>query len=312
MPEQVAVPQWCVEVGPECPVEGTLYGYYPSIGANAFFAAFFGLCLVINLGLGIRYKTWTYMIALCLGCLGELVGYIGRILLYNNPYDETGFQMQICCLIISPAFVSAGIYVTLKHIVINFGQSWSRLSPVWYTRIFITGDVFSLVLQGAGGGIAATADSGSDLQDLGTNLMVAGVVLQVVVLSIFGALLVEYTIRTYHRRDQLSSGAMTLFRKTSFRCFIFAIIVGFLGIYIRCIYRIPELTDGWGSELMRDETDFIILEGAMIVMSVLVLTVFHPGYCFPALGNTIGKNRASRGKSMDTTSSDNDMVLGQV
>jgi len=312
MPEQVAVPQWCVEVGPECPVEGTLYGYYPSIEANAFFAAFFGLCLVINLVLGIRYKTWTYMIALCLGCLGELVGYIGRILLYNNPYDETGFQMQICCLIISPAFVSAGIYVTLKHIVINFGQSWSRLPPVWYTRIFITGDIFSLVLQGAGGGIAATADSGSDLQDLGTNLMVAGVVLQVVVLSIFGALLVEYTIRTYHRRDQLSSGAMTLFRKTSFRCFIFAIIVGFLGIYIRCIYRIPELTDGWGSELMRDETDFIILEGAMIVMSVLVLTVFHPGYCFPALGNTIGKNRASRGKSMDTTSSDNDMVLGRV
>jgi len=63
MPEHVDVPQWCVEVGPECPVEGTLYGYYPSIGANAFFAAFFGLCLVINLGLGIRYKTWTYMVS---------------------------------------------------------------------------------------------------------------------------------------------------------------------------------------------------------------------------------------------------------
>ncbi|KAI4638603.1 hypothetical protein J4E93_009904 [Alternaria ventricosa] len=312
MPEQVDVPQWCVEVGPECPVEGTLYGYYPSIEANAFFAAFFGLCLVINLGLGIRYKTWTYMIALCLGCLGELVGYIGRILLYNNPYDETGFQMQICCLIISPAFVSAGIYLTLKHIVINFGQSWSRLPPVWYTRIFITGDIVSLVLQGAGGGIAATADSGSDLQDTGTNLMVAGVVIQVVVLSFFGALLVEYTIRTYKRREQLSSSAMTLFHKTSFRCFMFAIIIGFLGIFIRCIYRIPELTDGWGSELMRDETDFIILEGVMIFMSVLVLTVFHPGYCFPALGNTIGKNRASRGKSMDTTSSDNDIVLGRV
>ncbi|KAH6865444.1 RTA1 like protein-domain-containing protein [Alternaria rosae] len=312
MPERVQVPEWCVEVGPECPVEGTLYGYYPSIGANGFFAAFFGLCLVIQLGLGIRYKTWTYMIALSLGCLGELTGYIGRILLYNNPFDETGFQMQICCLIISPAFVSAGIYLTLKHIVINFGESWSRLPPVWYTRIFITGDIFSLVLQGAGGGIAATADSGSDLQDLGTNLMVAGVVLQVVVLSVFGALLVEYTIRTYRRREQLPARSMTLFNKTSFRCFIFAIVIGFLGIFIRCIYRIPELTDGWGSELMRDETDFIILEGVMIVMSVLVLTVFHPGYCFPALGGTIGKNRVSRGKSMDTTSSDVEMVSGRV
>jgi hypothetical protein len=52
---------------------------------------------------------------------------------------------------------------------------------------------------------------------------------------------------------------------------------------------------------MRNETDFIVLEGVMIVLSVLVLTVFHPGYCFPALGSTIGKKRADRNKSTDTT-----------
>lgn len=95
-------------------------------------------------------------------------------MLYNNPYDGNGFQIQICCLIISPAFVSAGIYLTLKHIVITFGDGWSRLRPAWYTYIFIAGDLFSLVLQGAGGGIAATADNGSTLQDVGTNLMVSG------------------------------------------------------------------------------------------------------------------------------------------
>jgi hypothetical protein len=232
--------------------------------------------------------------------------------MYNNPFDGTGFQMQICCLIISPAFLSAGIYLTLKHIVINFGESWSRLRPAWYTRIFITGDILSLVLQGAGGGIAATADAGSSLLDTGTNLMIAGVILQVVTLSCFSVLLAEYTIRTYKRRDQLPAEVVTLFRKTSFRCFIFAIIVAFLGIYIRCVYRIPELSGGWGSEFMRQETDFIVLEGVMIVLSVLVLTVFHPGYCFPALGNTIGKNRAVRGKSMDTSISNVEMVSNHV
>jgi hypothetical protein len=232
--------------------------------------------------------------------------------MYNNPYDSIGFQIQICCLIISPAFMSAGIYLTLKHIVINFGQSWSRLPPVWYTRIFITGDIFSLILQGAGGGIAATADAASNMQDVGTNLMIAGVILQVVLLFVFGALLTEYTIRTYNRRDQLSPEAMTLFHKRSFRCFIFAIIAGYLGIFIRCVYRIPELTGGWRSELMRNETDFIILEGVMIVISVLVLTVFHPGYCFPALGNTIGKkSKAGREKSLDKTS-DVEMISGRA
>ena len=54
---------------------------YSSRGANGFFAAFFALCFLVQLVQGIRYKTWTFMIALCLGCLGEAVGYGGRIMM---------------------------------------------------------------------------------------------------------------------------------------------------------------------------------------------------------------------------------------
>ena len=83
-------PDGCTSVGQvvdykgfqvECTVEGTLYGYYPSIGANGFFAAFFALCFIVQVIQGVRYKTWTYMTALSLGCAGEAVGYGGRIML---------------------------------------------------------------------------------------------------------------------------------------------------------------------------------------------------------------------------------------
>lgn len=227
-----------------------------------------------------------------------MVGYIGRLLLHNNPFSDTGFEMQICCLIISPAFVSAGIYLTLKHITIAFGEEWSRLRPAWYTYIFITGDLFSLVLQGAGGGIAATADDGSKMLDVGTDLMIAGVVSQVVILSIFGCFLVEYILRTRKRQDHVSADAMALFHNTYFRCFFGAIIVAYVTIFARCVYRIPELTGGWRSELMRNEPEFIALEGVMIVLAVGALTIFHPGYCFPALANTIGKNKRVARKSL--------------
>jgi hypothetical protein len=287
-------PQWCVELGPHCTIEGTLYGYTPSLGANAFFAAFFGLCFVANLGFGIYWKTWTYMIALCLGCGAEAAGYAGRLMMYKDPFSDIGFQIQICLLIIAPAFVSAGIYVTLKHFTIQFGESWSRLRPAMYTYIFIAGDILSLVLQGAGGGLAATADPGSSLQDVGTNLMIAGVVFQVVILSVFGFLLVEYTIRTYRRRDQLSPSALSLISNLKFRLFAGGVIVAYLGILTRCVYRIPELSGGWRNELMRNEPEFIALEGVMITLAVLTLTVFHPGFCFPALGNTIGKKRSEK------------------
>lgn len=179
------VPEWCKSVSPECPVEGTLYGYAPNLGANAFFAAFFGLALVLQLYLGIRYKTWTYMIAVGLGCLAETIGYIGRIIMNNNPYDDIGFNIQIVLLIFAPAFLAAGIYLTLKHLVIQFGEEWSRVRPAMYTYIFIACDISSLVMQSAGGALAATADPGASIGDVGTNLMIAGIIWQVVGMDVF-------------------------------------------------------------------------------------------------------------------------------
>ena len=73
--------QVCTEVNAQCPVESSIYGYYPSLPVNAFFLAWFVVLLVANLGLGIRYKTWTYLIALGLGCLSEVIGTWLRILL---------------------------------------------------------------------------------------------------------------------------------------------------------------------------------------------------------------------------------------
>lgn len=198
----------------------------------------------------------TFQIALCLGCIAEAAGYVGRVMMHNNPYDDIGFQIQICLLIIAPAFLSAGIYLTLKHFTITFGESWSRLRPAWYTYIFITGDLVSLVLQGAGGGLAATADPGTSTQDLGTNLMIAGVIFQVVILSVFGYLLSEYTLRTYRRREKLSMAATEILRSMKFRLFVGAIMTAYLAIFTRCVYRIPELTGGWGNELMRNEPEF--------------------------------------------------------
>jgi len=167
--------QLCTKVSlPNCPVQRTVYGYYPSLSANAFFCAWFGVFLLLNLILGIRYKTWTYMLALTLGCLTEIIGYIGRIMMHYNPWSVTGFQMQICCIILGPAFNSAAIYLTLKHIALTFGPQYSLIRPAWYTYIFITCDLVSLVLQGLGGGLAATAGTNKHQQNLGTNIMITG------------------------------------------------------------------------------------------------------------------------------------------
>ena len=99
----------CTSISPECPVEETVYGYYPSLGANAWGTAFFGVCCIVNLFLGWRYKTWTYMIAMCLATATSCAGYAGRVLMHDNPWDDSAFMLQIITLTFSPAFNSAAI-----------------------------------------------------------------------------------------------------------------------------------------------------------------------------------------------------------
>lgn len=70
--------QDCLEISERCPVEASIYGYYPSRPANYFFAIIFGICLIVQVAQYIKWKSRTYAIALIFGCLGELVGTAGR------------------------------------------------------------------------------------------------------------------------------------------------------------------------------------------------------------------------------------------
>lgn len=307
-PPHVNVPDSCKAVGPDCPIEGTIYGYWPSLEWNAFFAAFFAVACIVQVVLGIRYKTWTYMIGVGLGAVAECVGYIGRVLMSHNPYDETAFQIQIVLLIFAPAFLAAGVYLTLKHAVISFGAEWSRIRPAWYTYIFIACDISSLILQSAGGAIAATAaDNDQSTSDIGTDIMIAGIIWQVVVLVIFGILVAEYCYRTYKRRDQIDQHAMAILHSRRFRYFAAAVFVAYITIFIRCVYRVPELIGGWAGELMRIESEFIVLEGWMILICVFAQTAFHPGIFFPVMGGDQQKAIQAR-KNASRNGSDTEMV----
>lgn len=67
----------CLSIGvpsPECTLQNTIYGYYPSVAANAIFCVIFGLCMVVQLFQGIKYKSWAFMVAMSIGSLGEMIG----------------------------------------------------------------------------------------------------------------------------------------------------------------------------------------------------------------------------------------------
>ncbi|KAI9714676.1 MAG: hypothetical protein M1812_006341 [Candelaria pacifica] len=266
----------CLQVSIECPVSASIYGYVPSLAGSAIFVALFAVFAIAHVVQGIRYRTWSFMAAMAGGTAIECIGYGGRLMMNPNPFSDVGFKLQIILLTIAPAFLAAGIYLTLRQLVEVFGASFSRLPPIWYTYLFIGCDLVSIGLQGAGGGLAASQGNSTT----GNTLMLLGLSFQVFTLIVFAMLSFDYFWSAYKHRAELNPQTVDLRRSTSFKLFIGAIGVAYVTILIRCCYRVAEMAGGWRNPIMQNEGEFIALDSVMCVLAVLALTLFHMGRFF--------------------------------
>lgn len=51
-------------------------------------------------------------------------------------------------------------------------------------------------------------------------------------------------------------------------------------IFVRSCFRVAELSGGFGGDLANDEVTFMVLEGAMVAVAAVALTIGHPGFVF--------------------------------
>jgi len=225
-------------------------------------------------------------VAMLCGSVLEVIGYVGRIMSYNNPFDENGFLLEIICLTIAPAFYAAGLYFCLSRIVTTFGAENSRLKPSLYPKIFIPCDFGSLILQALGGGMASAATHSGKNPAAGNHIMLAGLAFQVVTLAIFIALSADFAFKTWKRVSALGKAQALdphharLRASFRFRGFLIALIFATLCIFTRSVYRVAELSEGWTGHLISTQRYFIGLEGAIVAAGMLSLNAFHPGFCF--------------------------------
>ncbi|KAI1773680.1 RTA1-domain-containing protein [Hypoxylon cercidicola] len=253
-----------------CPIEWSVLQYRPSLGASiAFICVFTGL-LFVHTFIGTRWKSWWFMNCIGIGCITEILGYGGRVMLFYNPFSFAGFMIQIICIGCAPVFYSAAIYVTMARIVENLNPSLSRIKPKFYYVIFLSSDVFSLVLQGVGGGNSTSTNGQSKWA---VDLSLAGLSLQVFSMVLFCGLIADYMIR-YSKAGGRAPASLRL------KLFITFLVLAILLILARCAYRVAELSNGYQGDLIHDEPLFIGLEGVLITLAVGALCIGHPGFVF--------------------------------
>lgn len=262
------------------------YGYLPTKSTCVIFVVLFGLSTLLHFLVAVRYRLWWLIPTACLAGGGEVVGWAGRLWSSENVTAHTPFTMQIVATIIAPTPFIAAIFIIFARLTERLGVCYSRLTPRWYSTIFLTSDIIALIVQGAGGGIAADATT-VDGTNLGANVMLAGIVFQLAAQLVFASFAMEYFIRflkdkpirekTPHTRGGVTGpDGRPWNRRLQLMSIGVAVSTGFL--IIRSIYRTVELGDGWRGVVLRTQVYFSVFDGAMVVLAMWTLNFFHPGW----------------------------------
>ncbi|KXS94863.1 hypothetical protein AC578_8464 [Pseudocercospora eumusae] len=258
-----------------CDASQSIYGYAPNLAATIIFLILFALSGLTYIYQGLRSRTYFFSTAMSIGCFAQVLGYTAKLLLHNDPFSDLGFKLSVVILTFAPAFYAAGIYYTLKHISLTFNPSLSRLRPELYTWIFIACDLFSIILQAIGGGIASGSPSTKILR-VGDNVMITGLAVQVGTMLVFAGLAIDYGFAVRRNARMRSSRRLEFF-------FLVALGIAYFCILVRCAYRLAELAKGWGPQngVLRMEGLFIGLDSVPCGIASVLLNVWHPGWCFP-------------------------------
>ncbi|KAI0591088.1 RTA1 multi-domain protein [Pyrenophora tritici-repentis] len=101
--------------------------------------------------------------------LGEVIGYIGRVMLNLNPSSmNSSLQPHTFTIVL----LTAGIYLSLGRVIVAIGAEISRLTHKMYTYIFVGCDILALILQAIGGDVATTPKDHRGSRS-GVNIMIA-------------------------------------------------------------------------------------------------------------------------------------------
>lgn len=298
-------------------MEKNPYLYDLNRGGNIFFLVVFGIIFLFNTLMIVKSRYWWYNVTFFAGYALEVIGFIGRIISFKDVEDENAYLTQFVGLTIAPAFIMAGFYFLFAQSVVLHGRQYSVLKPLWYSYLFITCDILSLVIQAGGGASASIAYNNHKDTRPGTNTILAGIAFQLLSMTVFIAFWFEFLNRIFfkntpdidpsspykkrsvvnffkllfatpsarqHTRTVLDGFYNPKFQhirsRTLFDWFPLAITVSVLAVYVRCIYRVIELAQGWRGYLITHEVYLMVLDALMMAIAGLIFIPFHPYFVF--------------------------------
>lgn len=250
------------------------FHYMPSLAAAIVSLVFYTLSFVALSVWTIWKRSW-YMTALLVGCLMEVIGYATRIPLAISPIGHLPLYIAMgAFIIIAPVFNAAVEYVLYGRLVHAVGDQYSLMKPKVVTWIFVICDIISFFIQVSGAGLLSSANGSAERAQLGENILLGGLGINLVSFGIFYLQIFYFDYRTRKSLNVFPGGGLC---EKGWRQLLYVIYFSSLLVLIRQIYRVIEFAQGFTGYLAVHEIYFYIFDTLLIFMAGAIFIVYFPG-----------------------------------
>ncbi|KAL4746835.1 hypothetical protein BDW72DRAFT_206999 [Aspergillus terricola var. indicus] len=247
------------------------YHYEPSMGGAVLFIILFIATTGYHAFQTFRTRTW-FLTSFVVGGVFEVIGYIGRAVSSKQSPDWTlgPYITQTLFLLLAPALLAASIYMLLGRIILALkAESHALLQKKWLTKVFVTGDVLSFLLQGAGGGIQSSGNM--DSYKTGERIIVVGLFIQIFFFGFFIIVATHFYWKLQRFPIPRASSPDIPWRKH-----LHVLYTTSFFIMVRSVFRLAEYLQGIDGYLLHHEIYLYIFDALLIFVTMVLLNVVHP------------------------------------
>ncbi|KAI0347274.1 RTA1-domain-containing protein [Trametopsis cervina] len=241
-----------------------------------------GLVLMIIVGglhmwLVVKTKA-KYMFVLLIAELCYATGIASRYALHSNPDSSNTFIFEYLFITLAPCGFIAAEYMLLGRLVAWLkADKYLLIRPSRVTKVFVISDVVTFLIQALGGSITVSAKTDFKKAQLGTHIVLLGLVLQLISFIFFFFMLIHFLVRIHSSERKIwtrDSGVLPMLQ--DWRAFAFAMFLSCVGVLVRSTYRTIELSQGPQGNLTTTEIYFWVLDFVPLYIAIGIYAIFWP------------------------------------
>lgn len=199
----------------------------------------------------------------------EIIGYGFRIYARNHTDKVVPYAIQNTGVLLAPVFFAASIYMVLGRIVrAAHAERFSVIRSTWSTKIFVCGDVLSLMVQAGGAGMMVNSDN----RTLGQNMVIGGLFIQLIIFGFFIVCTAVFHMRMkrYVAHMPTSQGFVP-WRKMVNMLYACSVLV-----VIRSVFRVIEYIMGSDAYLLSHEWTMFVFDAVLMWGAMVIFFVWFP------------------------------------